>query len=86
MGDKNITFLIDSGSDTNCLRESCLPDDVKSLIDKTKIVKLNGIYPLPIYTLGTLVLKLFDKHVTFNIVTDQFSIPQQGIIGSKVFM
>lgn len=77
---ENLSFLIDTGADISI----CKQKDIEN-IDKRNISNLSGITLETIESIGTAYLNLhFEKqHIThnFHIVSNDFPIPTDGIIG-----
>jgi len=72
--------MLDTGSGSNIIKEKFIPEETN--INYIKILKLNSINNYPVYTLGEIVLTLFEIPVTFHIVSNDFPIPQSGILGN----
>lgn len=75
--------MLDTGSGPNIIKENFIPKNIK--INYTNILKLNGINNYPVYTLGEVTLTLFGLPVSFHIVSNDFPIPQSGILGNDFF-
>ena len=78
-----ITLMLDTGSGPNIIKEHFVPSD--KIINYNNILKLSGINEYPVYTLGEVVLPLFEKEITFHIVSNDFPISQSGILGNDFF-
>ena len=78
-----ITLMLDTGSGPNIIKENLVPQT--SLINYNNVLQLNGINNYPVYTLGEIILTLFDVPVTFHIVDKEFPITQSGILGNEFF-
>ncbi|EFN68951.1 hypothetical protein EAG_02025, partial [Camponotus floridanus] len=76
-------LMIDTGSGPNIIKENFKPEGIK--INYRKILKLNGINDYPVYTLGEIVLTFFELPVVFHIVSNDFPIPQSGILSNEFF-
>jgi len=74
--------MLDIGSGPNIIKEN-LPKG--KIVNYTNVLKLNGINEYPVYTLGEITLPLFEKEVIFHIVSNDFPIPQSGILGNDFF-
>jgi len=79
----HITFMLDTGSGLNIIKENFVPKN--KTVNYNNILKLNGINKYPVYTLGEITLPLFEKEVTFHIVSNDFPISQSGILGNDFF-
>lgn len=77
------TFMLDTGSGPNIIKEDFVPKGTD--VNFSNILKLNGINNYPVYTLGEITLALFDSLVSFHIVSNDFPIPQSGILGNDFF-
>ncbi|KAL0111266.1 hypothetical protein PUN28_012870 [Cardiocondyla obscurior] len=80
---RNATFMLDTGSGPNIIKENLISDKLK--IDYGNILRLNGINDYPVYTLGRVIIPLFIKQVIFHIVSKDFPISQAGILGNDFF-
>lgn len=78
-----ITFLLDTGSDPNIIKENFVPKTTS--INYTSILRLNDIKNYPVYILGEVTLNLFEAPISFHIVSHDFPIPQSGILGNDFF-
>lgn len=78
-----IILLLDSGALPNLLKEKCMPANIN--IDQTKLLKLNGITSQVIYTLGKAIIKLNGTDTEFHIVPNNFSLEQDGLLGTEFF-
>ncbi|KAE9521406.1 hypothetical protein AGLY_018228, partial [Aphis glycines] len=76
-------FLIDSGADMNIIKLSALKNHV--IVNETEKRNIKGISATTIRTVGTVTIEIFIKdktfQVKFDIVCDDFLIPETGIIG-----
>ncbi|KAH0563596.1 hypothetical protein KQX54_002791 [Cotesia glomerata] len=54
-------------------------------IDKENLVELHGIANIPVYTLGSVRIKLFGKQAVCHVVPDEMPIPHAGLVGSEFF-
>jgi len=75
--------MLDTGSGPNIIKENFVPKN--KTVNYNNILKLNGINKYPVYTLGESTLPLFEKEVTFHIVSNDFPISQSGILGNDFF-
>ena len=82
---KELEFLVDTGSDVNIIKDNVLTENV--LIDRTQTVNLRGINDKVIQTLGKLTIPLiFQGHqinTEFNLVDKHFPIRKNGILGNR---
>lgn len=79
-------FLIDTEASVSLIKISSISKDLA--YDKTDIIKLIGITKNPVLSLGSFNLVLVEQNEfvhKFHFVSDDFSIPSNGIIG-KDFM
>lgn len=72
-------FLIDSGSEVNLIKKSLLPPGIE--IDDTELIHLKGIGKETQKTLGTTEIKLLDTHAIFHVVSDEFEMDHNGVLG-----
>ena len=76
-------FLIDSGADMNVIKLSTLKNHV--MVNETERRNIKGVSATTIRTVGTVMIELFIKDKTFDvkfdIVCDDFLIPEAGILG-----
>ena len=75
--------MLDTGSGPNIIKEKLVPQNVE--INYNNILQLNGINDYPVYTLGEIILTLFDAPIIFHIVANDFPITQAGILGNDFF-
>ena len=76
-------FLIDSGAEANIIKQSLLPPEVK--IDESIRVYLKGTGPNVMPTLGMVEIKILGVFSKFVVVSDNFQIPEKGLLGSTYF-
>lgn len=80
---KNSLFLIDTEASVSLIKISSISDKIN--YNKSDIIKLVGISKNPIFSLGSFNLKIIEQNVEFlhkfHLVTDDFLIPSNGIIG-----
>jgi hypothetical protein len=78
-----IKFLIDSGSEMNIIKISSLKGHL--IVNEKDKKKIKGIHASPVETVGSVVIPIFINTqpfvVKFDIVNDNFPIPEAGIIG-----
>ncbi|XP_067209984.1 repetitive organellar protein-like [Linepithema humile] len=75
--------MLDTGSGPNVVKEKYVPENTNT--NHSNILKLNGINDYPVYTLGEIMLSIFEIPVKFHIVSDDFPISQSGILGNDFF-
>lgn len=77
------TMLVDTQADISVLRHSSI--EIETPIDQSAIIQIKGITPETINTIGTSLIGIqIGKsliHHLFHIVSDQFDINADGIIG-----
>lgn len=75
---------MDTGSDVNMIKLSELQKDVR--VDESTVYELTGINSRPVFTIGTVVLTIQlgskDITATFQVMNDDFPIPEAGILGA----
>ena len=79
----HVTLMLDTGSGPNLIKEKFISKEIK--INHANILQLNGINNYPVYTFGEIILPLFGIPVKFHMVSDDFPIPQSGILGNDFF-
>jgi len=62
--------MLDTGSELNTIKENFVPKN--KTVNYNNILKLNGINKYLVYTLGEINHPLFEKEVTFYIVSNDF--------------
>lgn len=81
--DRNSLFLVDTEASVSLLKIGSISKNI--IYNKNEIVKLIGITKNPIFSLGSINLKMneqnFECEHKFHLVSDDFSIPSHGIIG-----
>lgn len=75
------TFMIDSGSRTNLIKQGSLNDSVKW--NDRNIHTLQGISPQTVETLGSVMIDLMGKLTLFHIVPDSVKFAADGILGNQ---
>lgn len=75
--------MIDTGSDINLLKKSSIQKNV--LIDTKIIFDLSGITKGRTRTIGVTKIRIFNADVLFHVVSDDFPIPQDGILSTEFF-
>jgi len=78
-----IKFLIDSGSEMNIIKISSLKGHI--IVNERDKKSIKGIHASPVETVGSVVIPIYINKrpfiVKFDIVHDDFPIPEAGIIG-----
>jgi len=64
--------MLDTGSGPNIIKENFVPKN--KTVNYNNILKLNDINKYSVYTLGEITFPLFEKEVTFHIVSNDFPI------------
>lgn len=79
----NNLFLIDTEASVSLIKISSISQQIS--YDKSEIIKLVGIAKNPIFSLGSFNMKIVEQNVEFehkfHLVSDDFLIPSNGIIG-----
>ena len=76
-------MMIDTSVVRNPIKQNVLNPGVP--INKQNILKHTGINDLPIYTLGQVKIKIFGCPTIFNIITNEVSVEEDGVLGSEFF-
>ncbi|KYN50265.1 hypothetical protein ALC62_07830, partial [Cyphomyrmex costatus] len=76
-------FMIDTGSDLNLIKRSLLKNEVA--IDSRTVFELTGITKGRTRTVGVATLRISDDNVLFHVVSDEFPIGADAIIGTEFF-
>ena len=76
---KETTFLVDTGSSVNIIKESSLKSFI--LINRKRVLKLVGIGSNTVSTLGKIKVLIHGMESTFHVVSKSFPIVQDGILG-----
>lgn len=71
--------MIDTGAAPNVIKENFVYN--KKKINQREIFYLNGITPEKIKTLGSIEIELLGHPVTLHVVSKEFPIVQEGILG-----
>ena len=79
-----LTFFCDSGAKPNLIRENSF-DKKHHDCDESEKLKLVGINPEPIYTWGTVKLKIEGLWTKFHIVTNDFPIETNWLLCRHFF-
>ena len=74
-------FLLDTGSEGNLVKISSLPFDCGININET--IFLKGVSGKIVFTLGTTEISIFGYPTKFQIVTEDFPIPREGLLGAE---
>ncbi|XP_026819373.1 uncharacterized protein LOC113558051 [Rhopalosiphum maidis] len=81
---EKVRLLVDTGSDVNMIKLSELKKNI--LVDETTIYKLTGINSQPVFTIGSVTLKIQlgteDTIAVFQVTHDNFPISEAGILGA----
>ena len=75
--------MIDSGSSINCIKRKIITPEFEGLINHEETINLKGISPQPIKTEGTCLLNFKESSIKFHLVSDNFQIPFDGILGAE---
>ncbi|KYN17806.1 hypothetical protein ALC57_09910 [Trachymyrmex cornetzi] len=76
--------MLDTGAQPNTVKKSCINDKV--IINGNEILQLTGITEEMVNTLSSVKIPISSIPVTFHVVTDDFPIIPQGILGSTFFI
>ena len=79
--DGKAQFLIDTGSELNLLKESCINKNRRR--DKSDIFHLTGIGQGTQKTRGSIRLNIFERVIKFHLVRKNFPISTCGILGTE---
>ena len=79
--DDRASLLIDTGSELNLLKESCIRGKLRR--DKIVIYRLAGIGQGTYETRGSVQLEILGRTVKFHLVRDNFPISICGILGTE---
>lgn len=78
------SFLVDTGADISIIKQSYVQE-----INKSELINITGITSGTDSTIGTTKLKLFKNNtvfdMTFHVVSDNFPIPTNGLLGVDFF-
>lgn len=81
--DEILTFLVDTQADVSVIKHKTINFDIK--IDKNDTINIKGVTDGNTSTLGRIALELdLDKYPLqhkFHVVTDEFNMPSDGILG-----
>jgi len=81
---EKVRLLVDTGSDVNMIKLSELKKNI--LVDETTIYKLTGINSQPVFTIGSVTLKVQlgteDTTAVFQVTHDNFPISEARILGA----
>lgn len=79
----NASFLVDSQADICVLKQQGLTNDYQ--LNTSEIIEITGVSKNPIYSLGTVNVDINLGKISithkFHIVSNDFNIPSEGIIG-----
>ena len=73
-------FMVDSGSEANIIKSNLLPVEID--IDKYKTILLKGVRQEFHIIIGTKEIAIFGKTTTFHVVSEDFDISCEGILGA----
>jgi len=76
----DIVFMIDIGAEPNLVNEINVHLD--TTINKNDMLNLKGIAPGYVKSLDSVEVSLKDHPAKLNVVSDDFDIPQEGILGT----
>lgn len=76
--------MLDTGAEVNIIKISALRN--KKPINYGNIMKLSGITPTNVKTLGQILINIYGTPSKFQVVDDTFPIPYSGIIGAEFFV
>ncbi|CAG5084881.1 Protein of unknown function [Cotesia congregata] len=79
----DVIMMLDSGASPNLIKAKYLSDNTK--IDLNNIIDLHGISNVPVFTLGSVTIKLFDRDAVCHVVPNDMTIPHAGLVGSDFF-
>ena len=80
---KSEKFLVDTGSEMNLIKQELLPSSITISTDKT--VYIRGIGSELIPTLGYIEIKLLGIDTVFYVISNDVTIPGEGILGAEYF-
>jgi len=78
------TFMLDTGAQPNIIKIGSV--NPKLRIDYFEKLQLTGITTNVVETIGSIKARILRVPVTFHVVTDDFPIISQGILGSSFFV
>jgi hypothetical protein len=76
----DVVFMIDTGAERNLVKIRNVHPD--TTINKKDPLYLKGIAPGYIKSLGSIEVSLKGRPVKLDVVSDDFDIPQEGILGT----
>lgn len=74
-----IKMVVDTASGVNIIKISAVPEDYQ--IDTEDFIKIHGISPQGVDTLGSVRLTLFDIPSKYYVVADYLPLPADGLLG-----
>lgn len=80
-GVRDITLMVDSGSEINLVRQRALDSSIA--INVGHRIALKGIARTPVVSLGTVNLRIMSHNVRFHVVADEVDVPHDGILGHE---
>ncbi|KAG7196874.1 hypothetical protein KM043_018876, partial [Ampulex compressa] len=78
-----LSFILDTGAEINIIKEKALPVEAKDC--SKDVVKLSGISEGSVTTLGSAKLSIFGTETIVHIVSNDFPIRHDGVLGSSYF-
>ena len=75
--------MLDTGAQPNILKKECINNNIQ--INYEEIIQLTGITENVVNTIGSITAHISGVPVIFHVVTDDFPIITQGILGSSFF-
>ncbi|XP_076549270.1 uncharacterized protein LOC143308190 [Osmia lignaria lignaria] len=72
--------MIDTGAEPNIVKSGIL--STNTAVDTTGALKITGITNGYVKTLGSTEISIYGKTATFQVVSDDFPIPMDGILGA----
>ena len=75
--------MIDTGAARNLIKKKLLNPGVP--INSQNVWKLTGINDSPLYTLGQVKINIFGYPTIFNIIPNEVSVEEDGVLGSEFF-
>lgn len=76
-------MMLDSGASPNLVKVKYLKTN--TTIDKNNVIELHGISNIPIFTLGSVVVNLFNREAVCHVVPNDLAIPHAGLVGFEFF-
>ena len=76
-------MMIDTGAARNSINQKVLNPEVP--INNRNVLRLTGINNFPLYTLGQVEINIFAYPTTFNIISNEVPVEEDGVLGSEFF-